>query len=130
MKNKVIRFAIVGVVSTLADFVTYSITNLVVLEQTWITKGIGFLVGTFTGYLLNKNWTFLNSGSHLKKAPAYLFLYALSLLINVGTNQLALEFLPGGGLRTNLAFLIATLSSALINFVGLNTLIFKESRAK
>lgn len=119
-----------GVLSTLADFATYSITNLFVLEQTWIAKGIGFLVGTFTGYFLNKNWTFLNSGSHSKKAPQYLFLYAFSLLINVGINQLALQILPGGGLRRILAFLIATISSAVINYVGLNVFIFKERNAK
>lgn len=91
----------------------------------FISKAIGFLSGTVYSFLCNKKWTFHWKNKKSNPFKKHLFIYSLSLLLNVSVNKLILDgFLLQNKNDVNLAFLISTLFSAILNFVGLKYYVF------
>ena len=122
--NQLTRFVLVGGFSALVDYGTY---QLLLSLGTWIhlAKGLSFIAGTTTAYLLNRRWTFRAPGSRGRFA-AFVVLYATTFFVNVGMNALALYLLPRSVWEITIAFVIAQGTATTINFVVMRTLIFRH----
>jgi putative flippase GtrA len=125
--SQLTRFVLVGGLSAMVD---YGIYQLLLHLGVWVhlAKGLSFIAGTTTAYLLNRRWTFQAPGSR-RRFVAFLFLYGTTFFVNVGMNALALALLPDSPWRITIAFVIAQGTATTINFVVMRTLIFRAARA-
>lgn len=117
------RFVAIGAASAVVDFGIYH--GLLALGL-WaaVAKGISFICGTTTAYLLNRRFTFAHSQGSARFA-GFVLLYGTTFAINVGMNSLMLAVLPEMSLRTSVAWVIAQGLATVINFVMLRTVVFR-----
>lgn len=122
--DQVARFVLVGVLAAGVDFGTYQALLAVGLFAA-VAKGISFVLGTTTAYLLNRRWTFRADGG---AAPAVRFavLYSVTFFVNVGVNALVLHLLTGYTFAVPVAWLAAQATATAINFVLLRTVVFRD----
>ena len=113
------RFLIAGSGAVLTDIVTYYLMLNFLSHN--IAKTISFLLGTVVAFILNKYWTFENKQKSFKQIIQFLFLYMLTLTINIFTNSFVLNIT---GLVL-LSFVIATGVSTILNFIGQKWWVFK-----
>lgn len=118
------RFVAVGAVSALVDFGVYHLLLALGLYVP-VAKGISFILGTTTAYLLNRRFTFTEAGGGRARFAGFVLLYATTFVINVGMNSLALAVLPDIAYRTSIAWVIAQGCATVINFVMLRTVVFR-----
>jgi putative flippase GtrA len=119
------RFVAIGVLSAAVDFGTYQ--GLLALG-TWVhvAKGISFILGTTTAYLLNRRFTFGASEGGRGRFAGFVLLYGTTFAINIGMNALMLAVLPQIPWRVSLAWVIAQGTATAINFVMLRTVVFRR----
>lgn len=138
------KFGLVGITAVIVDlFVYYLLSQFIDVN---ISKALSFASGTVVTYNLNKYWTWRQTDRNTRRLFLFLMLYAMSLLINVGVNSLALQYLPKSEIIINLnsisnevsqlfamktdkfvAFFIATTVSSVFNFLGQKYWVFRES---
>ncbi|WP_098957696.1 GtrA family protein [Pseudonocardia sp. N23] len=121
------RFVAVGVASAAVDYGVYQLL-LAVGTDPHVAKGISFILGTTTAYLLNRRFTFTDAGGGKGRFAGFVLLYATTFAINVGVNALALAYLPQMSLRTSVAWVIAQGCATVINFVMLRTVVFRAPK--
>lgn len=141
------KFGLVGITAVMVDlFVYYLLSQFIDVN---LSKALSFASGTFVTYNLNKFWTWRQTDKNTTRLFLFLVLYAMSLLINVGVNSLALQYLPKSEIIISLrdlgnevsplfamktdkfvAFFIATAVSSVFNFLGQKYWVFKESTEK
>ena len=125
LRGQLIRFVGVGVVSALVDFGVYFLL-LAVGTRVPAAKGVSFILGTTTAYLLNRRFTFTASGGGRGRFAGFVLLYATTFALNIGMNALALVLLPAGmPLRLAVAWVIAQGAATVVNFVMLRTVVFR-----
>jgi putative flippase GtrA len=124
LRGQLGRFVAVGLVSAAVDFGVY---HLLLLAGTWppVAKGISFILGTTTAYLLNRRFTFTASRGGKGRFAGFVALYGTTFALNVGVNSLALALLPAMPLRTSLAWVLAQGVATTVNFVMLRTVVFR-----
>jgi putative flippase GtrA len=125
LRGQLARFVAVGAVSALVDFGVYF---LLLAAGLWVpaAKGISFILGTTTAYLLNRRFTFTASEGGRGRFAGFVVLYATTFALNVGMNALALALLPAGmPLRFAVAWVIAQGTATVVNFVMLRTVVFR-----
>lgn len=118
-KKELKRFLIAGSGAVLTDFVTYYLMLNFLSHN--IAKTISFLLGTVVAFILNKYWTFENKQKSFKQIIQFLFLYMLTLTINIFTNSFVLNITS----LVLLSFVIATGVSTILNFIGQKWWVFK-----
>lgn len=119
------RFVMIGAFSALVDFGIYH--GLLALGLVYpVAKGISFICGTTTAYLLNRRFTFANSQGSARFA-GFVLLYGTTFAINVGVNSLMLAVLPEMPLRVSAAWVIAQGTATVINFLMLRTVVFRAT---
>jgi putative flippase GtrA len=118
------RFGTVGLAATAIDFVSYTLLSL--LLPSWIAKSIGFATGTITGFFLNRAWAFRYRGPLSEALIKYLLLYVASLFVNVLVNQTFLILLFNMEGAKFIAFTVATLVTATINYLFINNFMFNS----
>lgn len=118
------RFVAVGVLSAVVDFGIY---RALLGLGTWVhaAKGLSFVCGTVTAYLLNRRFTFSATGGRGRLA-GFVLLYGTTFALNVGMNALMLAVLPAMPLRVSLAWVIAQGTATAVNFVMLRTVVFRS----
>lgn len=121
IKKQAFRFIIVGMMSVLIDTSSYFILKAFV--PPFMAKGISFCLGTIIAYLLNKQWTFEEKNHQKKKIFRFVTLYMSTLCANVLVNSLVLIIFPKAYI---LAFLAATGTSTILNFIGQKWWVFKK----
>jgi putative flippase GtrA len=130
-KRQIRRFAVIGGLSVLADVIVYAVL-IRFGARLFAAKGISYVAGMIVGFIGNKFWTFESNRSSIREPIAYLVLYALTLVINVGTNGICIsvfkELLPPTSNRM-LAFLVATGITTVLNFFGLRFGAFRQGIA-
>ncbi len=125
LRGQLIRFVGVGLVSALVDFGVYFLL-LAVGTRVPAAKGVSFILGTTTAYLLNRRFTFTASGGGRGRFAGFVLLYATTFALNIGMNTLALVLLPAGmPLRLAVAWVIAQGAATVVNFVMLRTVVFR-----
>jgi len=137
------KFVISGILAVAVDFTVYFALSQYLDPS--ISKAISFCSGMFVTYNLNKFWTWKQPEKNNKRLVLFTLLYAVALLVNVGMNNIMLDVLPNYtfslsinnellesikriviGVDKLAAFLIATLASVAITYVGQKYWLFKE----
>ena len=129
LKNKeLLKYIFVGLSTVLIDFLIYKF--LIKFIVIYLAKTISFLSGTFFSYQLNRTWTFKSGKKTLSQFIKYLIIHITSLIINVFLNSLLLNtFSKNYFLSYEVSFLIATLSSAIYNFLFIKMFIFNNTKS-
>jgi putative flippase GtrA len=127
IKRELSIFLIVGSLTVLVDFTVYRGLVSLQLLNVDIGKAVGFLAGTVFAYFANRFWTFGHKSASSGSAWRFIVLYAVTLVVNVYINALALDVLAGLALAVKVAFLVATGMSATINFFGMKLFVFKST---
>jgi putative flippase GtrA len=120
------RFVLVGGLSAIVDYGTY---QLFLYLGIWpdVAKGMSFVLGTTTAYLLNRRWTFTNADGGRASAAKFVALYTVTFFVNVGVNALMLRVLGDFRWHVTVAWVIAQAVATAINFVMLRLVVFRAS---
>ena len=117
---ELLKFCIGGGSAVLVDFISYlmlkSILNLSV------AKAFSYILGAMIGFIINKLWTFESKKFKVAEIYKYIILYACSALVNTGVNKFVIWIIPS----TVFAFLCATGTSTVMNFLGQKFLVFRK----
>jgi putative flippase GtrA len=116
------RFVLVGAFTALADYGAY---RLLLALDIGISpaKAAGFVIGTTLSYLLNRAWTFGAAG-RAHAVGRFVAVYAVTLVVNVGVNAVAVAALTGVPGRITVAWLVAQAIASLLNFLGMRHFVF------
>ena len=126
LTNEFIRFLIVGFSTVFVDLIIY-ILLLSLSININISKLIGFLSGTLYSYNLNKTWTFKSDYKYKEKLLKYSLLYLFSMYLNIQVNRQVLIILTTDySISYKIAFICATLCSAILNYFGMKYFIFND----
>ena len=127
-KNKeLLKYIFVGLSTVLIDFLIYKF--LIKFIVIYLAKTISFLSGTLFSYQLNRTWTFKSGRKTLSQFIKYLIIHITSLVLNVFINSLLLNtFSKNYFLSYEVSFLIATLTSAIYNFLFIKMFIFNNTK--
>ena len=125
ISTEVKRFILVGSSTVLLDLFCYYGLIQFGIESS-ISKGSSFTIGAIYAYLVNKNFTFQIKNYGLFQFSLFMLLYLSTLLINVFTNEILLNFFGRTHVSFILAFLSATFLSAALNFLGMKYLVFSK----
>jgi putative flippase GtrA len=121
-QKQLLRFLVVGCSAVATDFVTY--TLLLHLLAHAPAKTLAFIAGTIVAYVLNKYWTFEKPGTNHAELSRFVILYTSTLVANVAVNATALLIFPTAIL---FAFLCATGTSTILNFIGQKWWVFTNN---
>lgn len=127
IKKELFLFIIIGLTTVLIDLFTY----LVLIELDFllisIAKAIGFLLGTIFSYFANRYWTFGNKKFISGNFWRFVFLYLTTLGTNVFFNKVSLILFIDVMYAIHISFIIATIISASLNFLGMKFFVFVPS---
>lgn len=118
--KQIFRFLIVGSGNVATDALSYSL--MIPWMPVDAAKASSFVLGALFGFVLNRQWTFQSPGHPARQLPVYAVVYFTSFCANVGVNHALLRWFPG---QFTIAFLIATLVSTGMNFMGMKFLVFR-----
>lgn len=117
--NQAMKFIIVGIGGVAADYLVYQGLMALGFNMS-AAKGLSYVSVASLAFILNKLWTFERDRFITSELIRYGAVYAFSAGVNVAINK---AFMMIWGVRI-LAFLIATGSSAIVNFLGLKFFVF------
>lgn len=123
------RFLVVGLSAVGTDFLVYMLlVRLVPALPIAVAKGVSFAAGAVLSFVLNRLFVFRakDKGKVSTQAGAFVLLYATSLLLNMGVNAGALAL----ALPKAVAWLFATGTSTVTNFLGMKFIVFAEAKKK
>lgn len=127
IKREISRFLVVGSMTVMTDYLIYRALQWADLITIDLSKAIGFIAGTLFAYFANRFWTFNQVQSVLCSPLRFAQLYGLTLVVNVAANSAFLIILAGFLQTIEIAFVLATGISAILNFLGMKYYVFKNS---
>ena len=116
-----IGFSTAGLLSILIDFMFYYIFLETSLFNSSISKRLSYILGSINSFILNKKIVFKSREKYLREIILFIFIYILSFISNSFLHDSLIEKIPG-----YLPFLISTLISIIINFLGLKFIVFAK----
>lgn len=139
LKKQLVKFTLIGILAVIVDLICYYILLNILPEKLLSTisneafaKTLSFICGMTVTYTFNKLWTWKTKDRSKKRVVKFALLYGSSLLINVGVNSLLLFMLHENKTLIDLpykyfiAFIGATGTSAVVNFIGQKFWVFKS----
>lgn len=120
MKREIFWFLISGFSAVGVDLCTYY-TLLQWLDKS-PAKGISFVTGSAAAFILNKYLTFQKKDHLADELWKFAVLYSMTLAANVAVNKVVLFVFPE---FTFFAFLCATGTSTILNYIGQKFWVFK-----
>ena len=134
-KNELIKFIISGCCAVATDMLGYYLLSLFLPLS--ISKAVSFLAGTGVAYFMNKYYTFGRKEKSFEEVRNFIFLYLFSLAANVLVNKISLLLCPVIFANVSIinnfetikvfAFVAATGTSTVINFIGQKFWVFKPA---
>lgn len=118
--KEILKFLVGGGSAVLVDAVVYALLKCYINLS--VAKAISYVAGAIVGFLINKLWTFNSKGFKMSEILKYIVLYACSAIANTFVNKLILVKFGS----TVFAFLCATGTSTVINFLGQKFVVFKK----
>ncbi|MGX4641297.1 GtrA family protein [Massilia sp. SYSU DXS3249] len=82
MKNKFLRFLVVGGVATALHYSVMAVLHLGLALSPALSSAIGFSVSSLCNYFLNRRFTFGSNQSHLVGVPRFTITAACGLILN------------------------------------------------
>ena len=125
IRGELVAFLIVGGLTVLVDFLSYRALIGFDVFDTNMAKATGFLIGTLFAYFANRFWTFGHKPHMPGSAWRFATLYAGTLGANVLVNSFSLKLFANAIASIQLAFLVATVVSACLNFLGMKLFVFR-----
>ncbi len=135
LKRQLFRFIIAGCCAVATDCSFYYILSHFI--DLSIAKGISFLIGTIAAYLINKYYTFEQTRKSKTEIVKFFGLYISTLIANIGVNKISLILLPiifkyipfldNFEMVKLFAFLCATGTSTILNFIGQKFWVFNKN---
>jgi len=139
MKNKstfweIFRFAIVGAIAAVFDFVTTSVFRFIIFKNSsWhpavissLSVFFGFIVGVIINYVCSITMVFSNKGKNSRKLSGiilFVILGAVGLGIGIGLEILFFDYCK---LPEPVSFILRTLVVLIWNYVSRKLFIFKK----
>lgn len=130
LRAQLVRFVGIGAVAACVDLGVY---QLLLLPGTWapLAKGISFILGTTTAYLLNRRFTFAASSGGGGKFLGFLLLYGSTFAVNVGVASLVLHLMDAPNVNppliaSVLSWFVAQACATTINFVVMKWVLFRS----
>lgn len=123
MRLEILKFLIVGGLSTLLNYSLFLLLFLM-LELNYMTAStIGFFSGVLFGYYLNKRWTFQVEKREESIFFRYLFVYCSSLTIGLSWLYFQVECI---GVPPHIAQILMIGLTTCLNFLGVKLWAFKN----
>jgi putative flippase GtrA len=123
LSSEISRFIITGLLAVSTDLLSY----FMLVEQLPINtaKGTSFILGSLVAFFLNKIWTFKNQDNITPRVIQFSILYTSTLCANIYINEITLTYILDHQL---FAFICATGTSTVLNFIGMKYWVFTTSR--
>lgn len=118
--KEILKFLVGGGSAVVVDALFYAILKAYIDFS--VAKAISYILGAFVGFIINKLWTFESEKFKVAEIYKYIILYACSALVNTGVNKFVIWIIPS----TVFAFLCATGTSTVMNFLGQKFLVFRK----
>ena len=120
------RFVIVGAITVAIDYLTYYIlvTNF---GNSYYFKGISFATGATFSYICNSLFSFEQKRLSRRQLAKFMATYIISLSVNVHVNSVILNMSWHNlqDISLYVSFVVATLTSTMLNFTLMNFYVFK-----
>ena len=118
--KEILKFLVGGESAVVVDALFYAILKAYLVFS--VAIAISYILGAFVGFIINKLWTFESKKFKVAEIYKYIILYACSALVNTGVNKFVIWIIPS----TVFAFLCATGTSTVMNFLGQKFLVFRK----
>ncbi|MCD2188437.1 GtrA family protein [Actinomycetospora soli] len=130
LKAQLVRFVLIGGVAACVDLGVY---QLLLALGVWapLAKGVSFILGTTTAYLLNRRFTFAASSGGGAKFLGFVVLYGSTFAVNVGVASLVLHLMDAPSVNpplvaSVLSWFVAQACATTINFVVMKWVLFRS----
>jgi putative flippase GtrA len=117
-------FLAVGITAVSIDAFVYSFLITTPLNINF-SKGLSALCGASFAYVANRRVTFRSDHS-TRAMVRFFILYITSFSANIAVNALSLRLLQGFRFQIAPAFVAATATSTVMNFVGMKLWVFRR----
>ena len=126
-KKQIIFFVLIGILSVVIDFISYSTLNFL-LSDINLSKKIGFIFGAFFSYYANRAITFnLKTKNTIHMLLKYWIIVFIVMHLNSYVNQFLFNYFKSHiNYRYLIAFIWATGLSAVANFLLFKYLVFRR----
>ena len=118
--KEILKFLVGGGSAVVVDALFYAILKAYIDFS--VAKAISYILGAFVGFIINKLWTFESKKFKVAEIYKYIILYSCSALVNTVVNKFVIWIIPS----TVFAFLCATGTSTVMNFLGQKFLVFRK----
>jgi len=126
MIEKIIKFLIVGFISTLINYSAFALLYRLLNLNYLISSAAGYLIGLIAGYFMNKYWTF---ASQVEAKKRYFFMYLAVYTVSLISSLAFLRFLVETKIFNPLiANILAIALSTAMNFLGTNFIVFESKK--
>lgn len=129
LRAQLVRFVVIGGLAACVDLGVY---QLLLALGAWapLTKGVSFILGTTTAYLLNRRFTFASSTGGGGKFLGFLLLYGSTFAVNVAVASLVLHLMDAPTVNppliaSVLSWFVAQACATTINFVVMRWVLFR-----
>lgn len=118
--KELLKFCVAGGSAVVVDFIVYMLLKQFI--DVSIAKAVSFVSGAIVGFIINKLWTFESKQFKSSEVIKYIILYTCSATANTLVNKGVLTIVNW----TILAFLCATATSTIMNFLGQKFFVFRK----
>ena len=122
-KREIIKFIVVGVFAVLIDGIAYALMVRTLGFDHGLSKRISFILGSIWAFFANKHYTFNSPAPLGKEIMLFSILYITTYFVNGWVHDIIFEISD----LDWLAFLSATATSTVINFLGQKFVVFYKS---
>jgi len=123
LKTQIWRFIVTGGLAAIVDYGLYYGLYAIGLQLD-LAKGLGFIAGTTTAYLINRHWTFQAPPSSARLI-AVAVLYAVTFVVQLGINHFLHMLWADKPWGMPVAFVIAQGTATVVNFIVQRAVIFR-----
>lgn len=118
-----IRFLIVGGVSTVVNYAVFFILLGLSIRYQW-ASACGFMSGVIVGFPLNKVWTYRDSSTMTASVfYSYIAVYLASLIINITAITMLVDLMH---IEPRIANLVTIIITTMTNFLGTKFWVFRK----
>ena len=121
LHRQLMSYSMIGIISLLIDIIVYVLLSDVFLISKSLSKIISFILASVNSFLGNKIFTFKHKSYNFLEPMKFILLYAVSLIVNSSMHDFFLNVFDGF-----LPFIIASIVSITINFIGQKLWVFKK----